>query len=139
MPSKIKEIIDQFLFKKDPSATYPREEILAKFVHTLNTQRNIHSHRAPYSSTFVSIIMEKGGVRNTAIMCWFYEYCEESGDFSGTWHNLLRNVDNPVEKPVEELGNHVEKVVHKTKGLKSIPKLSKENNIISTPIVCNDI
>lgn len=108
--TKVTEIIENFLFKKDPCATLPQEEILAKFVHRLNSQRNPELYPTPYNNVSVLSRMNQAGIKNAALLCWFYDLCAESSHFADTWLNLLSNVDKAVEKPGELLGIRVDKL-----------------------------
>lgn len=91
--TKAKEIVQNFLFKIDPNATYPREEILEKFVHRLNIQRNPKRQPTPYGVAFVASVMERSQIKNAALLCWFYNHCASSRNFTETWHNLTANIE----------------------------------------------
>lgn len=91
--TKAAEIIQNFLFKIDPCATYPSEEILAKFVDRLNAERNPRDGR-PYHPALVMARMRDSGINSAALLCWFYSFCDQKAQgapkgFSVTWWQLL--------------------------------------------------
>lgn len=96
MATKVAEIIKGFTFKKDPCATFPKKQIIEKFVTRLNAQRNPREYPSMYNAVFVEARLALAGVRGDAWMCWFYNHCAESHHFTETWHNLLSEVDKIV-------------------------------------------
>lgn len=100
------EIIQNFLFKIDPSATYPREEILEKFVCRLNEERP-SSQKRPYCTALVAMRMRDSGINNAALLCWFYSYCDELAHgkpkaFSELWFQFLDTPAQDISRPVTQ-------------------------------------
>lgn len=101
--SKAAEIIQNFLFKVDPSATYPREEILVKFVERLNSERP--ANQRPYCTALVASRMSESGINSAALLCWFYSFCEIEGagspkGFSSLWLQSLEKHSQDTSLPV---------------------------------------